>query len=87
MLGSTIWGTAAWLRTPELSWKAKGLLVYIANRPAGEPLTAQKLVRDGADGPVSMRAGLAELVHKGYLRKVEDRRVGYVLTEKATGAA
>lgn len=87
MLGSTIWGTATWLRDPALSWKAKGLLVYIANRPAGEPLTSKRLVSDGADGPVSMRAGLAELIAKGYVRKVEDRRVGYVLTDKATGAA
>lgn len=63
----------AWLRDPMISWKAKGLLAYIASHAAGYRLTTDQIIAEGRDGRDAVRAGLAELEAAGYLRRVEVR--------------
>jgi hypothetical protein len=63
----------AWLRDPRLSWKAKGLLAYIASHAPGHTLTSEQIHAEGQDGADAVRAGLRELEGAGYLRRVELR--------------
>lgn len=77
----------AWLRDRHLSWKAKGLLAYIASHAAGHRLTRDQMLAEGADGKDALISGLMELEERGYLarRRVrgEDGKItgtDYVLT-------
>lgn len=58
-----------WLRDAGLSWKAKGLLSYIASHAAGHQLTMEQIFAEGDDGPDSVRSGLKELEEHGYLAR------------------
>jgi hypothetical protein len=84
----------AWLRDPRLTWKAKGLLVYIASHAAGHQLTTAQIHAAAKDGPDSVRAAIAELEAAGYLLRIELRdgrghRTGtdYELREPPAGEA
>lgn len=59
-----------WLRDARLSWKAKGLLAYVASHAAGHALTTEQIIAEGSDGRDSIRAGLVELEQAGYLRRI-----------------
>lgn len=84
----------AWLRDSALSWKAKGLLAYIASHAAGHTLSTAQILAEGTDGRDAVRAGLVELEAAGYLRRIVKRGEGgkvegtdYELTEPgSTGA-
>lgn len=70
----------AWLRDPRLSWKAKGLLAYVASHAPGHTLTTEQILAEGTDGKDAVRAGLVELERRGYLRRVALRgRDGKIL--------
>lgn len=62
-----------WLRDPQLSAKAKGLLCYIASHAAGYQLTVEQMVREMSDSITAIRSGLAELEETGYLRRERSR--------------
>lgn len=62
-----------WLRDSRLSWKAKGLLAYIASHSAGHVLTMEQIYAEGSDGADAVRSGLVELERIGYLRRIELR--------------
>jgi hypothetical protein len=66
------YGTApdALLRRRDLSWKAKGLYVYIQSKPEDWDFAIERM--EGSDGKDSTRAGIRELENHGYLlrRKV-----------------
>jgi hypothetical protein len=70
----------AWLRDPALSWKAKGLLSYIASHAPGHTLTSDQIVAEGMDGRDAVRAGLVELEQRGYLKRVKLRGEGGKIT-------
>lgn len=70
----------AWLRDPALSWKAKGLLSYIASHAPGHTLTTDQIIAEGCDGRDAVRAGLQELERRGYLRRVKLRGEGGKIT-------
>lgn len=63
----------AWLRDPEISWKAKGLLAYIASHEPGYRLGTDQIIAEGRDSRDAVRSGLRELEEAGYLRRVEAR--------------
>lgn len=65
-----------WLRDCGLSWKAKGLLSYIASHAPGHQLTMEQIFAEATDGPDSVRSGLKELEEHGYLirSRVHDGR-------------
>lgn len=62
-----------WLRDPRLSWKAKGLLAYIASHAAGHTLTNEQIIAEGKDSRDAIRAGLVELEQAGYLKRTTVR--------------
>lgn len=53
----------------ELSWKAKGIHAYILSLPDDWKIYERDLVKRSKDGRDSMRAGLKELIDKGYMER------------------
>lgn len=70
----------AWLRDPRLSWKAKGLLAYIASHAPGHRLTRDQMLAEGADGKDALISGLMELEERGYLARRRVRGEGGKIT-------
>ncbi len=59
-----------------LSWKAKGILAYLAGRPAGWNIRVQDLVNRSTDGLESVYSGMKELRKAGYAKLRETRESG-----------
>ena len=70
------------LNDTELSWKAKGLFVYLWSQADEWEFYETEVVKHSTDGIRSMRAGLHELEEKGYLsrkrKRVENRLKGSI---------
>jgi hypothetical protein len=66
----------AWMRDARLSWKAKGLLAYIAGHAPGHELSSEQIIAEGDDGRDAVRAGLRELEAAGYLVRRQRRGAG-----------
>lgn len=56
-------------KDPRLSWKAKGLHVYLQTRPDGWVVREADLIARGRNSRDSIRSGLAELEQCGYIRR------------------
>ena len=54
-----------------LSWKARGLLVYLLSKPDHWRTTTAYLASQGADGIDSVKSGMRELEFYGYVRRVK----------------
>lgn len=76
-----------WLRDPRISWKAKGLLAYIASHAPGHVLSTDQIIAEGDDGRDAVRAGLAELERAGYLTRhvIRDEKGRTVATDYEIG--
>lgn len=61
------------LNDAELSWKAKGLFVYLWSQADEWEFYETEVVKHSTDGIRSMRAGLHELEEKGYLSRKRER--------------
>jgi len=57
-----------WLRDERLSWKARGIVVYLASHRVGWETSLEQLARAGREGKDAVRAGLRELEALGYLK-------------------
>lgn len=57
----------SWMRDPNLSMKAKGLLVYFMTHEVGYVITLNQIEREMADGKSAIRSAISELVSNGYL--------------------
>lgn len=70
------------IRDRRLSYKARGLLVYLLSLPDDATVDRAKLAAASRDGERSVRSGLRELAEAGYIvhRKVQNER-GRWLTE------
>ena len=68
----------AWVRDPNLSYKAKGLLTYLLSHEIGYTITIGQIIRESDDGKQSVRSALEELIKAGYLetKRTTDAR-GY----------
>lgn len=64
------------IRDRGLSWRARGILVYLLSQPDDWKTTAAHLTAVGVEGRDSVRIALAELEDRGYLqrRKHQDDR-------------
>jgi hypothetical protein len=63
----------AWLRDRRISWKAKGLLGYLASHAEGYRLSQAQIIREATDGRDSVVTGLRELQAAGYLERNRER--------------
>ncbi len=61
---------------PGLSWKAKGLHLYLYSRPSGWKIRYGDLIRRSRDGKSSIQAAVEELKRHGYLRISQRRKHG-----------
>lgn len=61
-------------RDKQLSWKAKGLMVYFMDKPDGWVFRLSHLLDQATDGEASVRSGLKELKEVGYLVRVAYRK-------------
>lgn len=50
-----------------LSWKAKGLLIYLLSKPKGWTAKINDLYKKSSDGYTSLRSGIEDLVLCGYM--------------------
>jgi len=56
-----------------LSWKAKGILVYLLSKPDDWTVRVEDLVKRAKDGRDAVKAGLRELEDNGYLSRHQHR--------------
>jgi hypothetical protein len=54
-----------------LSWKARGLLVYLLSKPDHWRTTTAHLASQSAEGIHSVRTGLSELALYGYIKRLK----------------
>lgn len=67
------------LNDENLSWKAKGILVYILNAKDDRVGVRDKMIEHAKDGVRSTYAGINELLDNGYLSRTmnDDMSVSY----------
>lgn len=63
---------------PKLSFKAKGILVYLLSRPDGWEVSVADLIKHGTDGEAAVRSGLKELKEAGHMRYTQSRNAGRI---------
>jgi hypothetical protein len=68
----------AWVRDPNITYKAKGLLTYLLSHEVGYTITIGQIIRESGDGKQAVRSALEELIKAGYLetKRTTDAR-GY----------
>jgi len=62
-----------------LSWKAKGILIYLLSKPDGWTVRENDIVKHSVDGLKATKAGIKELIDRGYMfrRKIRDDKGKY----------
>ena len=66
------------IECPSLSWKAKGLYIYMLSRPTGWVFNKRDLVKRSADGMGSVETAIAELKSLGLLCIERYRQAGKI---------
>lgn len=66
-----------------ISWKAKGILIYMLSKPVGWKYKSSEIAKNATDGRDSVRSGLKELVENGYIsrQKNSDGSLTYYIFE------
>lgn len=57
----------------ELSWKARGIFLYLASMPSNWQFYEVEVAKHASDGRDALRTGLKELEEKGYLKRYRKR--------------
>lgn len=57
----------------KISWKAKGILLYLLSRPDDWQVYETELVKHTSDGLSSLKSGIKELEEIGYIRRTRKR--------------
>lgn len=79
----------AWLRDPNMTRRARGLLVELLSHREGWSVTVESLARAGREGKAAISRDLRELEELGYLRREQSRTdsgfgsMDYILTDPA----
>lgn len=65
-----------------LSWKAKGILLYLLSKPDDWKIYESDIIKNSSDGRDSVRSGIKELIEAGYIERtlrqdVKGRLMGY----------
>lgn len=55
------------VNNPQLSWKAKGILLYLLSKPDDWKVYHKDIIKHSTDGRDSVTSGIAELVKYGYI--------------------
>lgn len=63
------------IQDDRLSWKARGLLVYLLSQSKQWTFCVNELVKHSPDGKTSLQSGLKELEKYGYLYRTSKRSV------------
>lgn len=63
-----------------LTWKARGILIFILSKPDGWRTHSAGLAAYGIDGIHAIRTGLQELERAGYIRRVKSRHPDGTIT-------
>ena len=66
------------IQDTNLSWKAKGLFVYLWSQSDEWNFYEKEVVKHSSDGISGLRSGLAELEKHGYLKRERKRSKGQV---------
>lgn len=61
------------INSTSLSWKAKGLLAYLLDKPDNWNFTVSGICAQGKDQETSVTSGLEELEKHGYLKRIQMR--------------
>ena len=64
------------IRDENLSWKARGLLVYLLHLPDDWQIYLEDLKNRATDGRDSTISGIKELMKKGYIKRTRKREKG-----------
>ena len=64
------------IRDENLSWKAKGILVYLFHLPDDWQIYLEDLKNRSTDGRDSTTSGIEELMKKGYMKRTRKRDKG-----------
>jgi len=64
------------INDPRLSWKAKGLHVYLLSLPDDWNIVMEDLGNRSSDGRASTRSGMEELLELGYASRTPSRGIG-----------
>lgn len=67
------------VRDSRLSWKAKGILVYLLSLPDDWKVYMSELEKHASDGEKSLRSGFAELKKFGYVERIPVRQGGKIV--------
>jgi hypothetical protein len=62
------------IRNTQLSWKARGLLIYLLSQPDHWRTSTARLAAMAPDGIHAVRSGMTELEQAGYIRRVKMQR-------------
>lgn len=62
-----------------LSWKARGLLLYLLSKPNGWEVSVSQLVDQAPDGLTAVRSGIKELIEAGYMVQTIQRQNGRIV--------
>ena len=62
------------IRNQHLSWKARGLLIYLLSQPDHWRTSSAHLASISPEGIHAVRSGLKELEQVGYLRRIRRQR-------------
>lgn len=66
------------VQDPNLSAKAKGILLYLLSRPDDWKVYQNEITKNFTDGRDSIRSGIRELEKRGYIRRIQARNeLGY----------
>lgn len=70
------------LRRKDISWKAKGILVYILSLPDDWNIYLEEVAKHSTDGMTSFRNGWNELKKAGYVERYAVREKGKIVSWK-----
>lgn len=61
------------LTDKNISWKAKGIFIFLATDPEIDNLCTEDFVNCSSDGKHSFRSGINELIKNGYIKRKQIR--------------